>query len=146
MERGQVYILTDENQILEPCFKMDVYKNHLEAMNEFSKKYKLNYNFNKDDYQMAPCLIAENGHLLIKTVENSGFMIIYIPRTVTDRQNELFHSLLPNFSNYSYIAGFKLDDDDTFSEVEGLNRIVREIDRRNILNESGENKNVGKKI
>lgn len=44
-KRGKLYIIPDENQIIEEEFSRYVSKEHLEGLIEFSDKYKLGYDF-----------------------------------------------------------------------------------------------------
>lgn len=150
MKRGCVYIIPDENQILDDCFYREIEKSHLSAIKEFSYYYNLEYEFGKDEYHEAPCMLALDGHLVVKIENTCSNVILYIPEVVTDRQNIWLHNQRENFLNYSTIAGFKLNKEDGIynaKEMLGLDNIIREADRRNIIyGKRKEEENARKKI
>lgn len=148
--KGSVYIIPDENKILEEEFYYEVVKEHLEAFIDFSKKYKLNYNFTESDTQIAPFVIASEGNLVVKIEEESGIIVYYIPEIVTDRQNNWIHTNINKFQKYAFIGDFILNNNNNFEEaqrVKGIENIVKICDKRNINYEKKEDDNyVGKKI
>lgn len=150
LKKGSVYIIPDENKILEEEFYHEVIKDHLEAFVKFSKKYKLGYEFSEEDSQLAPFIIASEGHLVIKTEDDSGLIVCYIPIVVTDRQNNWIHSNSNKFEKYTFIGGFGLNSDANHDEslrIKGLDNIMRVCDKRNINYEKKEVDNyVGKKV
>lgn len=150
MTRGDIYIIPDENQILKDLFYRQIDKEHLMAIQEFSDQFRLGYKFKKGDYQMAPCIVAGDGHLVVKTVEDMS-VLFYIPYKVTDRQSMWFYNNLEHFSKYQMIGGFRissLSKDDEVENLNSLNDIIHAIDIGNILyNKELEDKSyVGKKI
>lgn len=149
-KRGSIYIIPDENKILEDVFYYEIEKDHLEGFIEFSDKYKLNYNFTIDDSVTAPYIVAQDGHLVIKIEESSGLVCCYIPKIVTDRQDNWIHKNSYKFEKYKIIGGFGLRDESSKEkpiEIEGLDKIIRTCDKRNMLYEKKEvDKYVRKKI
>ena len=90
MKRGNLIIIPDENQILNPIFKEDIIGKdaHNSGIEKFIKKYYPNTPIKIDlnDYNGAPCEIAKMNHLVVKTEDTVSLIIIYLPEFVTDRQ------------------------------------------------------------
>ena len=141
MERGTVYIIPNENIIPGDYFKMRVVRDHLEAMNEFSRKYNLNYNFKTDEYQDAPCILANDGNLIAKTIDEYKYVIFYIPKIVTDNQNMWFYQMLNEFGNYNYVGAFLINDSSN-DKIEGVNEILQEVNKRCMKQKMEEFRNV----
>ena len=136
MNSGSVYIIPDENQILEDCFYRNIVNNHLETITEFSEKYKLGYKFGVGDYHGAPCILASVGHMIVKIENVCSNVLIYIPEYVTDRQNIWFHNNINLFMKYQTIAGYRVSEKDESYKVEeimGLSNITKAIDYGNLL-------------
>lgn len=150
MKRGSVYIIPDENQILDDCFYKEIEKSHLSAIKEFSDYYHLGYKFGDDEYHEAPCILALDGHLVVKIENSCSNALIYIPEVVTDRQNIWLHNERENLLKFSIIGGFKLNKADGIDNLEGimgLDNIIKEADRRNIIyNKRKDEEDVRKKI
>lgn len=72
MKRGNLIIISDENQILNPIFNEDITgkDTHNTGIEKFIKKYYTNTTIKIDlnDYNGAPCEIAKMDHLVIKTI------------------------------------------------------------------------------
>lgn len=100
--------------------------NHMEAIENFVRKYKLNYDLKKLDYQEAPLALARDGHLLIKIVYNQGLAIFYIPGKLSERQKEWLDYHKFDLSKYVKIGGYMLNDDN-IDGLYGLNNILSEI-------------------
>ncbi len=141
MERGTVYIIPNENIIPGDYFKMRVVRDHLEAMNEFSRKYNLNYNFKTDEYQDAPCILASDGNLIAKTIDEYKDVIFYIPKIVTDNQNMWFYQMLNEFGNYNYVGAFLINDSN-IDKIAGVNEILQEVNKRCMKQKKEEFRNV----
>ena len=141
MERGTVYIIPNENIIPGDYFKMRVVRDHLEAMNEISRKYNLNYNFKTDEYQDAPCILASDGNLIAKTIDEYKYVIFYIPKIVTDNQNMWFYQMLNEFGNYNYVGAFLINDS-SIDKIEGVNEILQEVNKRCMKQKKEEFRNV----
>lgn len=150
MKHGKLYVIPDENKILEECFKREVIKEHLSALQEFSDKYSLGYSFMSDDYQQAPCMLALDGNLIVKTEEETSLAVCYLPEIVTDRQAMWLSTNENLLSNYSMVGGYKVDkenDSPSFGKMHGIDEIIKESNRRNLYyNRGKEDSNVGKKI
>lgn len=145
-DRGRVIIIPNENKILQSIYEKDIMQNHLEAFRDFSEKFKLGYHFKDEDYQEAPLQIAKEGHLSIKTIDDAGLFIIYIPRVVTDRQIEWFYKNMDNYNQYQTIGGFAIETEEP-QLVEGKEAIKKIMNKRNMLYmKEEEDKNVRKEI
>ena len=90
MKRGNLIIIPDENQILNPIFKEDITgkDSHNTGIEKFIKKYYPNtqIKIDLDDYNGAPCEIVKMNHLVIKTEDTISLLIFYLPEIITDRQ------------------------------------------------------------
>lgn len=147
IERGKVTIVPDENQILLDEYTKEIKKTHLEAFIDFSNKFKLGYNFTRDDYQYAPEQLARDGHLILKTIEDQKTAIFYIPKVVTNRQIEWFEYNKFELLHNDLIGAFSINSDKEKSEqIYGLSEINKEIRRKNILYRKEVENHVGKKI
>ena len=86
LERGFVYVIPDESKILGGAFIKSIEMDHLPAIQEFCDKNKLGYHFTVEQYDKAPCILAIDGNLVIKTENYASFVAFYIPEHVTDNQ------------------------------------------------------------
>ena len=136
LNRGKLWIVPNEEEIIQPLFFEDVYgeESHLKAIQDFSDKYNLGFSFTPNDSQQAPIDIAERGHLIIKSDEDNKLLFFYIPKKITDRQLEYFSNNEIDFSNkYSKIGCFSLEDEGI--EVKnGILEIKKDIIRKNQIN------------
>ena len=136
MEYGQLYIIPDENKIMGSVFHRKIRTSHLDGIQEFSDLYHLGYQFDKDQYQDAPCLLALDGNFIVKTVDDTGILICYIPELVTDQQCMWFYNQLDLFKNYSTICAYSLNrDEDTYrvNEIYGQDQVMQVLNKRNML-------------
>ena len=78
------------------------------GIQEFSDCYKLGYHFKKEDYQEAPCLLAKDGFLVAKTVDNAGILIFYVPEFISDNQCMWYNENIHLFSKYSTVISLNL--------------------------------------
>lgn len=149
-KRGKLFIIPNENEFGDEIFKIEVTKDHLTGINEFCSLHKLNYQFKDDDYQEAPCLLALQGHLVVKTEEESKIAICYIPKIVTDNQNIWIHNEYFELQNYSIVAAYLIGPENDYKNPRhknGLDEIIKVCDKRNLFYEKKEvEENVGKKI
>lgn len=146
--RGSVYIVPDENKILTDEFFVEVQKDHIEAFIKFDEKFKIGYNFQAEDTLIAPYQVASDGHLVIKFEEDSKTAICYIPKVVTDRQNNWIHAHSDKLMKCKLIGGFGLKDRVSPQEaikINGLDNIIRICDKRNMFYEKKEDDNYVRK-
>lgn len=139
--KGSVYIIPNENKILEDEFYQEVIKDHIEAFNAFSDKYKLDYNFTSEDSTTAPYVVAKDGHLVVKIEEDSGLVVCYIPKVVTDRQANWIHANSERIAKYTLVGGFGLKAEVNGKDavkIKGIDNIIRACDIRNIYYEKKE--------
>lgn len=117
-------------------FSREVISGHLEGIQEFCDIYQLDYHFNKDEYQEAPCILAKDGHVVVKTVDRSGILICYLPEVITDNQNMWFYENNHFFPNYSIIGGFQIrlsDEEYVVEELHSMNLVMKQVNRGNLL-------------
>lgn len=136
MEYGLLYIIPDENQILGECFFRKVSSNHLSGMQEFIEKYQLNYQFSNEDYQNAPCILAKDGHMIVKTVDNAGILVMYLPEFVTDNQCMWIYENKSLLQKYSMVGAYYVKEKDNSYELDkihGVDSILNCVNCSNIL-------------
>ena len=94
-------------------------ENHLKYIKEFIDTYNLPYRFTDDDSNIAPALLAKDGHLVVKTSwDYMNIAVFYVPSLITDNQKRWLDINLNNFKDYEYL-GFN-----NYSEVDG--KIIEE--------------------
>lgn len=135
--RGKVWIIPDEGQIIQPLFERDVAlgENHTKKIQEFSDMYQLGFQFKPDDYQEAPCHIAELGHLVVKSEDSSGLVTFYLPETITDRELEWFYQNEMMLSRYNVIGAYNLQKTDgevKWENFYGVDKIKKEMNRKHL--------------
>lgn len=149
MKKGSVYIIPND-EILEDCFFHEVTKEHLEGFQAFSDRYKLGYSFTSADYQDAPCLLALDGHLVVRVEKESSSLIFYIPNEVNDRQVMWLHNMKDMALNYTTVGGYTMSQhkDEMVDEIlYGIDNVIKRADFNNIFyNKRKGDQNVGKKI
>ena len=133
-ERGRVIIVPGDSLDC-PYYDQNVVMNHLEAFQDFSDKYQLGFHFQPDEYQRAPILLANLGHLVVRTVNDLGSVIFYLPRKVNDRQKAFFDENRFMFLDYSYLGAFLVDscDEKLIGQVEGSPQVLEEVFKRHKL-------------
>lgn len=136
-ERGTLWIVPDENKIMQPLFKEQVDDgiSHTTHMIEFIRKYGLDLDVKETDYHEGPCMIAEDGHLVIKSTDDVSQLIFYIPDVITNRQIEFVCENQFMFSNYQLIGGYTLrylDGEIVWKTLHGMNEIMLEINKKNM--------------
>ena len=86
----------------------------MKYIKEFVDTYNLPYSFGDDDSNIAPVLLAKDGHLVIKTSwDYMNIAVFYVPSLITDNQKRWLDINLNNFKDYEYL-GFN-----NYSEVDG---------------------------
>lgn len=108
------------------------------GIQEFSDKYKLGYQFEKGEYQEAPCILARDGMLVVKTVDSAGILIFYIPEIISDNQCMWYSENMMLFSKYSTIGAYLVKDDgngyhiDEKSDI-NVNQLCLILNQKNML-------------
>lgn len=145
--RGTLWIIPDENVIVQDLYKCSVDNgiSHTKKMKEFVQKFNLDFNFNEEDYQEAPCMLAESGHLVIKSIDDVSQLVFYIPPKVCDRQMEFLINEQFNLSKYQIIVAFSKSDNDTWDNLHGFNEIMQAMKNKNNLYHKGDNENAIKR-
>lgn len=138
MERGKLIIIPDERQIMQDVFSEEVRSNHLNEIQHFSDKYQLGYQFQPGDYQDAPCMIARDGHLVYKTVEDSSAAIFYLPQEITDRQITWMYDNKSEIEKYQISGGYAITNSDNETgfeaqEIETFNELFNLAIKRNFV-------------
>ena len=120
-KRGIVYIIPDENKIIEECYSESIQSSHLPAIQNFCDKYKLGYHFRKEQYQDAPYFMAIDGHFVIKTLEDESVVFFYIPKFVTERQLMWFYHNKYKFEKYGLVSACTVSGDKDNVQIEEFN-------------------------
>ncbi len=149
MGRGKIYIIPNDD-ILADYFIEDVNNSHLDAIINFSKKYKLGYEFDAADYNKAPSVLALNGHLVVKTEDDANLAVFYLPDVITDRQIMFLYQQKNLFAKYATVGAYSFDNSDNFEnyeEIYGIDNILKKASNKNLFytKKDGEN-NARKKI
>lgn len=138
MKRGNLIIIPDENQILNPIFKEDITGKdaHNTGIEKFIKKYYPNtqIKIDLDDYNGAPCEIVKMNHLVIKTEDTISLLIFYLPEIITDRQITWLMEQQFILGRYQTCVGLsetKEENKIIFKEMNGLSDIMKEAKRKN---------------
>ena len=80
-------------------------ENHLKYIKEFIDTYNLPYRFTDDDSNIAPSLLAKDGHLVVKTSwDYMNIAVFYVPSLITDNQKRWLDINLNNFKDYEYLG------------------------------------------
>lgn len=140
--RGKLWIIPDEGQMIQPLFEKEVAlgENHTKKIQEFSDMYQLGFQFKSDDYQEAPCKIAELGHMVVKSEDSSGLVIFYLLERITDRQLEWVYQNEMILSKYSVIGAYNLQktsDEVKWENFYGMDKIKKETNRKYLVGKSG---------
>lgn len=136
MEYGDLYIIPNDELMVQKCFYKKVVSSHLVGIKEFVEQNQLEYEFKEDDSQEAPCILASDGHLVIKTIDSVGFLVCYLPEYVTDNQIMWVYENSNLFKKYSRFGCFqikKLDNSYETEKIHGVDDIIQQINRNNIL-------------
>ena len=107
---------------------------HLKYIKEFVDTYNLQYSFGDDDSNIAPVLLAEDGHMVVKTSwDFMNIAVFYIPELLTTNQKRWLDINLENFKNYEYL-GFNnysvVDGEIKEEKIEDLDKEVVELNKR----------------
>lgn len=137
MEYGDLYIIPDENKVLGNVFHKKISNNHLMGIQEYSDIYKLGYQFKKEEYQDAPCTLAKDGFLIVKTVEDAGILIFYVPEFISDNQCMWYSENMGLFSKYSMIGAYIVKKGNIDYEIEeysdiNVNQLYLIMNQKNI--------------
>ena len=130
-ERGRVIVVPGDSIDCD-YYDKKVVMNHLEAFQDFSDKFGLGYHFALSEYQKAPVLIANQGHLVVRTLDDLKSIIFYLPKRLNVRQRNFFEDNRFMFFDYSYFGAFLVDSDDEnlIGQAEGSLRVYEEVRRR----------------
>ena len=107
---------------------------YLKYIKEFVDTYNLPYSFSDDDSNIAPVLLAKDGHLVVKT--SWDFMdieVFYIPELLTTNQKRWLDTNLDSFKDYEYLGfnNYSIVDGEVKEEkIEDLEKEVVEINKR----------------
>lgn len=133
MQRGRLFIVPDEEQILQGLFEYSVEqgKSHTRGIQMFSDMYQLGFQFSEEDYQDAPCAIASIGHMVIKTDEDTSLAIFYLPERITDRQNNWIQMNESLFRTYVQVNAYSKRED-KWKSLHGMYEIKIEMNQKNL--------------
>ncbi len=138
MEYGDLYIVPDENKFLVKVFHKKISNSHLMGIQEFSDCYKLGYHFKNEDYQEAPCLLAKDGFLVAKTVDNAGILIFYVPEFISDNQCMWYNENIHLFSKYSMLGAYIIRNSENGYQIDeredmDLSQLFKMMNQKNIM-------------
>lgn len=112
MDNGYVYIIPGDNVHTSDYFFRSIKKTHLDAIQEFSDQYGLGYQFDISQYHDAPCILALDGHLVVKTLEDQKVVLFYLPVSINDNQEMWFeNNFFQIMSNYKTSGAFIVEGD-----------------------------------
>lgn len=125
MAYGEVIIIPSDD-IAEGEIRQKIIMNHMEAIEDFIRKYKLNYDLKNLDYQAAPIALARDGNLIIKIIYDQKMAIFYLPEKISERQKNWFDYNKFDLTKYVKIGGYAINNDN-IDEVYGLNNILSKV-------------------
>ena len=140
-ERGTLWIIPDENQIMQPIYMKKVGEgiSHTKEMLNFVKTFQVPVYFQESDYHEAPCMMAEIGHLIIKSADEVSKLIFYLPKEITTRQIEYLMTHQMEFMNYQKIGGYSMriieDGEIVWKNLHGIEEVMREVKIKNSIYE-----------
>ena len=118
-DKGMLYIITNNE-----CFVRAVGSNHLTAIQQYYKEKNLDYSFSLQDHQKAPCMLAEEGNIVIKTDENNLIAIFYLPEVVTENQCNWFFKNKDEFKKYRFVGALLIEKNkEPYDTLHGLDEI-----------------------
>jgi len=135
MNRGSLIIVPDENKILKSVIKEDIMigESHNTGIDKFVKKYyPNNLNIDMNDYNGAPSVVADLGHLVIKTEDDVSLIVFYIPNVITDNQINWFLENKYKFQNYQMCSAISLRSNFN-EELNGIEKVEEELRNKNIV-------------
>lgn len=107
---------------------------YLKYIKEFVDTYNLPYSFSDDDSNIAPVLLAKDGHLVVKTSwDFMDIAVFYIPELLTTNQKRWLDTNLDSFKDYEYLGfnNYSIVDGEVKEEkIEDLEKEVVEINKR----------------
>jgi len=131
METGKVIIIPNENEILCDVFEKEINGYHVDAFIEFSNKYDLGYNFTKKDSVTAPDVLAKNGNLIIKTIDDMNMCVVYLPKVITDKQDIWLHNNIEFLKGYNTVGTFNYKDDEV-EHLMSVTSLIKKADEKNM--------------
>lgn len=141
--RGKLWIIPNEEEILQEVFNRNVEegKSHTTRIQEFSDVYNLGFKFNEEDYQTAPCEIANLGHMVIKSEDEVSLVVCYLPKKITDRQYNWLYQNKEMLSRYIQVSAESLqmvnEDGACWKKLHGVEEIIFEAGKKNLMTEKG---------
>lgn len=138
IEYGNLWIIPDERKTISTVFSRQVENgvSHTSKMMEFVKEYGLDINFSEEDYHEAPCMIAIDGHIVIKSIGSDKQLVFYLPKTVTNYQLTYLTNNYELFSKYYKIGCYSLkileEDGIVWKTLHGMDEIIRELNKKNL--------------
>lgn len=150
-KRGSLWIVPDENQILQPVFfrKIENGISHTSEIRNFVNIYEMGLEIDETDYHEGPCTVAKLGNLVIKSDDDVSQLIFYIPEKITNNQIQFILNNQFLFSKYQVVGGYSLkhldDNGVVWKKIHGLNEITMECNLKNIKYQHIENKKMGGK-
>lgn len=148
-ERGMLWIIPDENQIMQPLFvkKIEEGISHTKEMLNFVETFQIPVNFQESDYHEAPCMLAEMGHLVIKSADTASQLIFYLPKDITFRQIEYLINNQMVFMNYQKVGAYSIrnleNGEIVWKNLHGLDEVMKEARIKNSIYDRKSESNAG---
>ncbi len=138
MIEESLYIIPNENILETDIFyrKLKPGEKHLPYIQEFCDENNLDYHFTISDSNIAPKVIASDGHIVVKTSKDfMTFSIVYLPDVITNMQKWWLDVNLSMLKEADYL-GFSVYNkkDNNFSDIEDYATALNEIKIRYELN------------
>ncbi len=147
MIEGCLYIIPNENILETDIFyrKLKSGEKHLPYIQEFCDENNLDYHFTISDSNIAPKVIASDGHLVVKTSKDfMTFSIVYLPDAITNMQKWWLDVNLSMLKDADYL-GFSAYNkkDNNFIDIEDYTTALSEIKARYELNSDNKERQRG---
>ena len=91
-------------------------------------------------------MLAEMGHLIIKSADKVSQLIFYLPKEITTRQIEYLMTHQMEFMNYQKIGDYSMkiieDGEIVWKNLHGIEEVMREVKIKNSIYERKSEENV----
>lgn len=133
-QRGKLIVVPNEEVIQGPfIYSVEQGKSHTKGLQIFSDMYHLGHQFAEMDYQEAPCAIANDGHMVIKTEDDVSLVVLYLPNRVTDRQLTWIYENEFSLGEYRQVNAYSKKDQD-WEKLHGIIEIKQVANKKNARN------------
>ena len=131
-KRGDVIIIPPDDSLEIYTKEIPIGHEHIEAIQEYTKINKLNYNFQDDDYHFAPCTLALDGYTIIKIDCFMKQLLVYLPEKVSDRHLNYLKDNQSKYQNEYLFAGGYYINNEEFYRMHAVSEIITNAQIKNI--------------